>query len=49
VPNIVQVLQWDSMADSFAALREATEAGDPIAAELAAEDLHALPGQRPVA
>jgi DNA-binding GntR family transcriptional regulator len=48
VPNIVQVLHWESMADSFAALREATEAGDPIAAELAAEELHALPGRRPL-
>ncbi|ROS52594.1 GntR family transcriptional regulator [Frigoribacterium sp. PhB24] len=49
VPDIVQVLQWESMADSFVALREATQAGDPLAAELAAEQLHALPGRRPVA
>lgn len=44
VPNIVQVLHWDSMAASFTALRRATEAGDPIAAEAAAAELHALPG-----
>jgi len=48
VPNIVQVLHWDSMAESFVALRRATEAGDPIAAESAAAELHALPGPHPL-
>jgi DNA-binding FadR family transcriptional regulator len=48
VPNIVQVLHWDSMAQSFVALRRATEAGDPIAAESAAAELHALPGPHPL-
>jgi hypothetical protein len=32
------------MAASFTALRRATEAGDPIAAEAAAAEVHALPG-----
>ncbi|NRD25061.1 GntR family transcriptional regulator [Frigoribacterium sp. VKM Ac-2836] len=49
VPDIVQVLHWESMAAAFVALREATEAGDPLAAELAAQQLHALPGRDPVA
>jgi DNA-binding GntR family transcriptional regulator len=48
LPNIVEVLHWGEMSASFVALREATIARDPIAAELAAEALHALPGQRPL-
>jgi DNA-binding GntR family transcriptional regulator len=49
LPNIVQVLAWGGMSEQFAALREATIARDPIAAELAAEALHELPGARPAA
>lgn len=46
LPNIVQVLNWKEMSGSFHALHAATFAGDSIAAELAAEALHELPGQR---
>ncbi|NIJ04484.1 GntR family transcriptional regulator [Frigoribacterium faeni] len=47
VPDIVQLLAWDDMADSLTALRAATLDRDPIGAELAAEALHQLPGARP--
>ncbi|KQO79919.1 MULTISPECIES: GntR family transcriptional regulator [unclassified Frigoribacterium] len=48
VPNIVEVLQWSDMPESFRLLRQATIDRDPITAELAAEALHELPGARPV-
>ncbi|WP_423920508.1 GntR family transcriptional regulator [Frigoribacterium sp. 2-23] len=46
LPNIVQVLDWGALGGHFVALREATVTGDPIAAELATEALHSLPGMR---
>jgi hypothetical protein len=48
VPNIVEVLKWSAMPESFRLLRQATVDRDPITAELAAEALHELPGARPV-
>ena len=48
VPNIVQVLNWAAMSDSLVALEQATRDRDPIRAELAAEALHELPGERPL-
>ena len=47
LPNIVQVLNWAGMAEQYRLLRQATLEGDPITAELAAEALHELPGERP--
>ena len=49
VPNIVEVLDWQGMSTQFALLRQATLDGEAVAAELAAEALHELPGQRPAA
>jgi DNA-binding FadR family transcriptional regulator len=48
VPNIVEVLNWADMANSLTALEQATRDRDPIRAELAAEAMHELPGERPL-
>jgi len=44
LPNIVELINWSEMAGQFEALRKATIAGDPVAAELATEAIHQLPG-----
>lgn len=46
LPEIVQILDWDRLSPQFTELQNATIAGDPIAAELAAEAIHQLPGRR---
>jgi DNA-binding GntR family transcriptional regulator len=43
LPNLFDIFDVDVIDDSLSRLQEATEAGDAIAAELAAEMLHQLP------
>lgn len=47
IAHLNQVLDWDSLRHWYRELRTATIAKDPIAAELATEALHHLPGARP--
>lgn len=46
LPNLDELVDWDRMADDFRRLRAATESGDNIAAELATEAIHLLPGEK---
>jgi len=45
LPTLDTLVDWDQMVQGFQRLREATAAGDPIAAELATEAIHLLPGE----
>lgn len=47
LPNLVRIFNWPDLTQSFRDLRSAVEAGDAIAAELAAERLHQLPVETP--
>lgn len=42
VPNVSDVLDWATLPQHLEELRDATRAGDPIKAELAAEAIHRL-------
>ena len=46
LPQLDALVDWDAMTADFRRLREATVAGDPIAAELATESIHQLPGEK---
>ncbi|PCN49050.1 GntR family transcriptional regulator [Curtobacterium sp. 'Ferrero'] len=46
LPNLDELLDWDRMTEDFRRLRAATEAGDNVAAELATEAIHMLPGEK---
>ncbi|MGN7191323.1 MULTISPECIES: GntR family transcriptional regulator [unclassified Curtobacterium] len=46
LPNLDELVDWDAMTEDFRRLRAATEAGDNIAAELATEAIHLLPGEK---
>ncbi|ROP65476.1 GntR family transcriptional regulator [Curtobacterium sp. PhB115] len=46
LPNLDELVDWDQMTADFRRLREATESGDNIAAELATEAIHLLPGEK---
>lgn len=46
LPNLDELVDWDQMAADFRRLREATASGDNIAAELATEAIHLLPGEK---
>ena len=44
LPNLDQLVDWDRMTEDFRRLRTATAEGDNVAAELATEAIHLLPG-----
>jgi DNA-binding GntR family transcriptional regulator len=46
LPNLDELVDWDRMTADFRLLREATEQGDNVAAELATEAIHLLPGEK---
>ncbi|WJX98703.1 GntR family transcriptional regulator [Curtobacterium sp. SP.BCp] len=46
LPNLDELVDWDRMTEDFKRLRAATEAGDNVAAELATEAIHQLPGEK---
>ncbi|WP_144763257.1 GntR family transcriptional regulator [Curtobacterium sp. 9128] len=46
LPNLDELVDWDRMTEDFKRLRAATESGDNIAAELATEAIHQLPGEK---
>ena len=46
LPNLDELVDWDRMTEAFKRLRVATEAGDNVAAELATEAIHLLPGEK---
>lgn len=46
LPNLDELVDWDRMTADFKRLRSATENGDNIAAELATEAIHQLPGEK---
>lgn len=46
LPNLDELVDWDAMTTEFKRLRAATEAGDNVAAELATEAIHLLPGEK---
>ncbi|WIB76602.1 GntR family transcriptional regulator [Curtobacterium sp. MCPF17_002] len=46
LPNLDELVDWDQMTADFRRLRAATESGDNIAAELATEAIHLLPGEK---
>lgn len=46
LPNLDELVDWDRMTADFKRLRTATESGDNIAAELATEAIHQLPGEK---
>ncbi|WP_058741413.1 GntR family transcriptional regulator [Curtobacterium citreum] len=46
LPNLDELIDWDRMTEDFRRLRAATESGDNIAAELATEAIHLLPGEK---
>ncbi|MGU3409809.1 GntR family transcriptional regulator [Microbacterium sp. M1A1_1b] len=46
LPNLDELVDWDRMIADFKRLRTATENGDNIAAELATEAIHQLPGEK---
>ncbi len=46
LPNLDQLVDWDRMTADFERLRAATAAGDNVAAELATESIHQLPGEK---
>ncbi|MBE7162196.1 MAG: GntR family transcriptional regulator [Williamsia herbipolensis] len=46
LPNLDDLVDWDRMLADFRDLRTATESGDNVAAELATESIHLLPGTK---
>ncbi len=46
LPNLDELVDWDRMTEDFRRLREATAVGDNVAAELATESIHLLPGEK---
>ena len=46
LPNLDELVDWDRMTEDFRRLRAATESGDNVAAELATEAIHQLPGEK---
>ncbi|WP_420368393.1 GntR family transcriptional regulator [Curtobacterium sp. L1-20] len=46
LPNLDELVDWDRMTEDFRRLRAATESGDNVAAELATEAIHLLPGEK---
>lgn len=46
LPNLDELIDWDQLTADFRRLREATESGDNVAAELATEAIHLLPGEK---
>lgn len=46
LPNLDELVDWDRMTEDFRRLRTATENGDNVAAELATEAIHQLPGEK---
>lgn len=46
LPNLDELIDWDRMTEDFRRLRAATESGDNVAAELATEAIHLLPGEK---
>jgi DNA-binding GntR family transcriptional regulator len=46
LPNLDQLVDWDRMTEDFRVLRTATANGDNVAAELATEAIHQLPGEK---
>ncbi|MGN8051179.1 GntR family transcriptional regulator [Curtobacterium sp. 22159] len=46
LPNLDELVDWDQQTADFRRLREATASGDNIAAELATEAIHLLPGEK---
>ncbi|PZE35395.1 MULTISPECIES: GntR family transcriptional regulator [unclassified Curtobacterium] len=46
LPNLDELLDWDQMTADFRRLRAATADGDNVAAELATEAIHLLPGEK---
>ncbi|QWS33967.1 GntR family transcriptional regulator [Curtobacterium aetherium] len=46
LPNLDELLDWQLMTDEFRRLRTATADGDNVAAELATEAIHMLPGEK---
>lgn len=46
IGRLSTILDFPTMRDAYAALREATLTGDALAAQLATESLHQLPGAR---
>jgi DNA-binding GntR family transcriptional regulator len=46
LPNLDELVDWDTMAADFRRLRTATENSDNIEAELATEAIHQLPGEK---
>ncbi|MEG8035635.1 hypothetical protein QP157_09940 [Sphingomonas sp. LR61] len=46
LPNLDELVDWDRMTADFRRLRTATESGDNVAAELATEAIHQLPGEK---
>ena len=46
LPNLDELVDWDQMTADFKRLRSATENGDNVAAELATEAIHQLPGEK---
>ncbi|SDQ66752.1 DNA-binding transcriptional regulator, GntR family [Curtobacterium sp. UNCCL20] len=46
LPNLDELIDWDQMTADFRRLREATASGDNVAAELATEAIHLLPGEK---
>jgi DNA-binding GntR family transcriptional regulator len=46
LPQLDTLVDWDQMIADFRRLKAATVEGDPIAAELATEAIHQLPGEK---
>jgi DNA-binding GntR family transcriptional regulator len=46
LPNLDELVDWDRMTEDFRRLRAATADGDNVAAELATEAIHMLPGEK---
>jgi DNA-binding GntR family transcriptional regulator len=46
LPDLDRLVDWDAMLGDFRTLRAATESGDNVAAELATESIHLLPGAK---
>ena len=46
LPNLDELVDWDRMTADFRRLRDATASGDNVAAELATEAIHLLPGEK---
>ncbi|PYY36316.1 GntR family transcriptional regulator [Curtobacterium sp. MCPF17_046] len=46
LPDLDRLVDWDRMTEDFRRLRTATADGDNVAAELATEAIHLLPGEK---